>query len=210
MNITPCTSVTKSRNLLSIDNCKRFINFEEVQLTNFLKFLLLFSYLRDKTKHFFIFQELQTALNDKNHLSSELEIIYSEHAKEIEALQEKHSEELHEYKDRVLAYKNDLETLESARDNLEVMVDDLRKESEEEKQISRANAPVDNNQSLYAEKISLLEIENDELAEAVEHLKAELTEALKMNLQCDVHRPRIKSCSCSKISFCFDRVKLKI
>lgn len=102
----------------------------------------------------------------------------------------------------MLAYKNDLETLESARDNLEVMVVDLRKECEDEKQICSANVPVDNNQSIYSEKISLLEVENDELAEAVEHLKAELTEALKMNLQCDVHLPRIESCFRAKISFC--------
>lgn len=133
----------------------------------------------------FLFQELQTALNDKNHLSSELEIINSEHAKEIEAIQEKHREDLQECKDRILAYKDELELIENARDDLEAKVLELEKDSGEEKAVG-ASVPEDNNQSLYAEKLSHLESENDELAEAVEQLQAELTEALKLNVQSEV------------------------
>ncbi|KAG4070780.1 hypothetical protein HA402_011006 [Bradysia odoriphaga] len=127
-------------------------------------------------------RELQTALSDKNHLSSELEIINSEHAKDIEAISEKHREDLQESKDRLLACKDELERVESARDELEAMVADLKRGGGEEKQIV-AKVPVDNNQSIYAEKITELEVENDDLAEAVESLKEELTDALKTNLQ---------------------------
>lgn len=114
-----------------------------------------------------------------------MEIINSEHVKEIETIQEKHRENLHEYKGRITAFKNELELVESVRDNLEAMVENFKKEDVDDKQIS-TNGTVDNNQSLYMEKFSLLEVENDELAEAVEYLKAELTEALKTNLQSEV------------------------
>ncbi|XP_037031351.1 protein Spindly isoform X2 [Bradysia coprophila] len=127
-------------------------------------------------------RELQTALSDKNHLSSELEIINSEHAKDIEAISEKHREDLQESKDRLLACKDELERVESVRDELDAMVADLKRGGGEEKQII-ATVPVDNNQSIYTEKITELEVENDDLAEAVESLKAELTDALKTNLQ---------------------------
>lgn len=133
----------------------------------------------------FSFPELQTALSDKNHLSSELEIINSEHSKDIEAISEKHREHLLESKDRLVAYKDELERVESVRDELEAMVVELQKESSEEKQIV-STVPANNNQSVYAEKITELEVENDDLAEAVESLKQELTEALKMNVQYEV------------------------
>lgn len=106
------------------------------------------------------------------------------------------------------ACKNELELVESTRDNLEAMVENMKKEDVEDRQ-SSLNVPVDNNQSLYIEKCSQLEAENDELAEAVEYLKTELTEALKMNLQSEVYSPN--SVVLSKfylISFC--RIKLKI
>lgn len=142
-----------------------------------------------------------------------MEIINSEHAKEVETLQEKHRDELQEYKDRVSVYKNDLEVLESARDTLELMLEDLKRENGEEKQVS-ANVPVDTNQSIFCEKITLLEVENDELADAVEHLKAELTEALKMNVQCEVRRPTFWFKFVFAINFLssisFSRTKLKI
>lgn len=124
-------------------------------------------------------------MNDKNHLQSELEIINSEHAKDIEAISEKHRNDLQESKDRLLACKDELERVESARDELEAMLADLQKESCDDKQIV-PNVPVNNNQSMYAEKITELEVENDDLAEVVENLKEELTEALKLNLQSEV------------------------
>lgn len=131
-------------------------------------------------------RELQTALNDKNHLSSELEIINSDHSKEIEIIQEKHRDELNDYKNSLSVCKDDLETVESERDNLERMLEDVKRLYEEKKQ-NCTDIPVDNNQSsVYIEKVTELETENDALAEVVESLKQELTEALKSNLQFEV------------------------
>ncbi len=123
-----------------------------------------------------------------------MEIINSEHAKGIETIHEKHRDELQKYKDRMLTYKNDLELAESARDNLEAMLDDLKKEGAEEKQQIVPSHAVDHNQSIYAEKVTELEIENDDLAAAVEMLKDELTEALKLNLQSEVCCHPLSAC----------------
>lgn len=130
-------------------------------------------------------KELQTALSDKNHLSSELEIINSEHSKDIEIIQEKHRYELNVLKDRLLKYKDELDLVESERDNLEVMVEELKKQHIEDGQIN-LNVTVDNNVSLNAEKVNLLEAENDELADVVDRLKGELTDALKTKIDCEV------------------------
>lgn len=131
--------------------------------------------------HFIL--ELQTAVNDKNHLSSELEIIISDHSKEIEVIQSKHRDELKEYKDRLSKYKEDLELVEGERDGLAIIVEE--KQSIEQKEVG-TNVAVDNNQSVYTEKLDQIERENDELAEVVEQLQGELTDALRDNLQFEV------------------------
>lgn len=92
---------------------------------------------------------------------------------------------MQEYKERLLALKNELESVESDRDNVEVMLENIRKEGVEEKVIL-PTVPVDSNHSSITEKIVELEMENDELANALDGLKVELTEALKMNVQLEV------------------------
>lgn len=131
------------------------------------------------------FIELKTATNDKDHLTSELDIINAEHVKEMEEVRDKHSIEVQQYKDRLVKCEKELEAIESERDSLETLVNDLKKEVAEDKE-ANANVPAYNNQSMCSEKIAALEMENDELAEVVAGLKAELTEALKSNLQLEV------------------------
>lgn len=73
--------------------------------------------------------------------------------------------------------------MESARDNLESMVQDIQKEAAEE---PSAVVPVESNQSFYVEKIAELEAENDVLAKAFDDIKVELTQAYESNLQFEV------------------------
>lgn len=80
-------------------------------------------------------------------------------------------------------YKDELELVETERDGLAVIVEDKQTVEQNE---SSATVPVDNNHSVYTEKLDQLEAENDELANVVEILQGELRDALKDNLQYEV------------------------
>lgn len=86
---------------------------------------------------------------------------------------------------RVFEYQNQLEMIERERDDLEMEINILKNEKQKEKELTVSNNDnncLDNNDSLL-KKIKLLQVENIELAAALEHLKAE---ASRMNTQSKV------------------------
>lgn len=124
-----------------------------------------------------ISQDNKSLINEKEYLLFELETITKEHATEMSAVNAEHKKKIRQLKEAVEAHKADLDNLENERDDFMDLLTLMKKKS----------IPVEELPDQTPEAPTFQVTVESTLKKTVENLRAELEEALIMNIDLKVH-----------------------